>query len=68
MDAITTMALDNWRDLNRILSSLREDQVAEMLDHEIANKARFTVINRLHERLTVLRSKRERAEIHASLL
>ena len=68
MDVITLMALDNWRDLNKILSSLREDQVAEMLDHEIANKARFTVINRLHERLTVLRSKRERAEIHASLI
>lgn len=67
MDVITIMALDNWRDLNKILSSLREDQVVDMLDHEIANKARFTIINRLHERLSMLRGKRERAEIHASL-
>ena len=68
MDVMMTVALNSWRDLNKILNTLREDQVAEMLDHELANAARYTVINRLHERLTMLRSKRERAELHARLV
>jgi hypothetical protein len=63
MNKVLMMVLNNWRDLNEGLSELREDQVKEMLDYELVNGQRKTVIERLHQRLTMLRAKRERAEL-----
>lgn len=57
-------ALNSWRDLNAILKDLREDQVKQALDYEIASPVpRRHVIVRLHERYNTLRVKRERKEL-----
>ena len=63
MNKVLMMVLNNWRDLNEGLSELREDQVKEMLDYELVNGQRKTVIERLHQRYTTLRAKREREEL-----
>jgi hypothetical protein len=53
----------NWRDLNRILPTLDEDTVKRMLEDERRGEQRVTVLVRLHQRYTILRSARERMEI-----
>ena len=53
----------NWRDLNRILPTLDEDTVKRMLEDERRGEQRVTVLVRLHQRYTILRSARERTEI-----
>ena len=57
--------LDSWDTLMESLTSLREDQVAFLLEHEMANSPRRTLVERLHARYTKLRSQRERAELMA---
>lgn len=42
---------------------LREDQVKELLDHELRGERRQTVLERLHQRYNTLRVSRERVEI-----
>lgn len=61
------MILRSWHTLNEILVTLREDQVKELLDHELQNKRRPDVAERLHQRLTKLRTTRERLEIKEKL-
>lgn len=56
-------ALKNWRDLNKTLHDFREDQVKEMLDHEVKFNRRKSVMERLHARFCILRAARERAEM-----
>lgn len=63
MDTILQMALGNWRDLNKMLNSLEESQIMVMLDHEMNTKRRKMIVLRLHQRLTILRAKREREEL-----
>ena len=53
----------SWRKLNDILSGLSERQVFDMLQDEIETYKRVTVLERLHQRYTTLRTARERAEI-----
>ena len=53
----------NWRDLNRKLSLLTEEQVLQLLNDERAGAKRVTVLQRLHQRYTMLRAARERVEI-----
>lgn len=53
----------NWRELNRKLSSYTESQVLALLDAERAGARRVTILERLHQRYTVLRAARERIEI-----
>ena len=67
MNKVLLMLLNNWRDLNEGLSELREDQVNEMLNYELEHEQRKTVVERLHQRLTTLRAKRERAELLGSI-
>jgi len=67
MNKVLMLILKNWRDLNESLAELREDQVKVMLDYEMANEQRKTVIERLHQRLTMLRAKRERAELMGAI-
>ena len=53
----------NWRQLNQVLPTLDEDTVKRMLEDERRGEQRVTVLVRLHQRYTILRSARERMEI-----
>ena len=53
----------NWRELNRKLSLLTEDEVLQLLNDERTGAKRVTVLQRLHQRYTVLRAARERVEL-----
>ena len=53
----------NWREINKALPDLDEDAVLRLLDEERKGEQRVTVLIRLHQRYTMLRAARERAEI-----
>jgi len=53
----------NWRDLNRKLNMLREDEVLALLEAERTGAKRVTFLERLHQRYTMLRAARERVEL-----
>jgi len=52
-----------WRALNNQLSMMTEQEVYAMLEEELSNQRRASVIQRLHQRANVLRVSRERLEI-----
>lgn len=52
-----------WRSLNDQLNNMSEEEVLELLNKERAGAKRTTLLERLHQRYTILRSARERAEI-----
>jgi len=54
----------NWRELNARLSSLREDELAAMIEEERQGERRATLLVRMHQRFTALRTLRERRELH----
>lgn len=62
------MARVNWRTLVATLSSLPEDEVKALLDEERATHKRPLIARRLHQRYSILRSARERAEIMTEIL
>lgn len=53
----------NWRELNQKLNLLSEQQVLQLLNDERIGARRVTVLERLHQRYTMLRAARERVEI-----
>ena len=53
----------NWRELNARLGSLREDELEGLIQEELCGECRPTLLVRMHQRFTVLRSLRERREI-----
>jgi hypothetical protein len=53
----------SWRALNNALSMMTEQEVYAMLEEELANQRRASVIQRLHQRANVLRVSRERIEL-----
>lgn len=53
----------NWRELNAKLNLLSEEQVLQMLNDERQGARRVTVLQRLHQRYTMLRATRERIEL-----
>jgi len=53
----------NWRKLNKELPLMTEAQVLSMLDSERAGLRRVSILERLHQRYTMLRAARERMEI-----
>jgi hypothetical protein len=53
----------NWRELNARLGSLREDELEQLIQEELRGEKRPTLLVRMHQRFTVLRSLRERREI-----
>jgi len=53
----------SWRKLNDILSQLSEEQVLTMLNAERAGSRRVSMLQRLHQRYTMLRCARERIEL-----
>ena len=52
----------NWRELNRKINELTEDQVLDLLQQEAKGPRRVSIITRLHQRYTILRAARERKE------
>ena len=52
-----------WRKLNKELKTFDEQEVLDMLTHERSNAKRAAVLERLHQRYTVLRASRERIEL-----
>ena len=53
----------SWRKLNDILSQLSEEQILTMLNEERTGSRRVSVLQRLHQRYTMLRAARERVEL-----
>lgn len=53
----------NWRTLNAQLTTLSEDEVLALLDIEREGEKRISMLQRLHQRYTILRAARERVEI-----
>jgi len=53
----------NWRELNQKLNMLSEEQVLQLLNDERIGARRVTVLERLHQRYTMLRAARERVEL-----
>jgi hypothetical protein len=53
----------SWRKLNDILSQLSEEQILTMLNEERIGSRRVSVLQRLHQRYTMLRCARERIEL-----
>ena len=52
-----------WRKLNNDLKTFDEQKVLDMLNHERTNAKRVVVLERLHQRYTMLRASRERIEL-----
>jgi hypothetical protein len=52
-----------WRELNQKLNLLSEEQVLQLLNDEREGARRVTVLERLHQRYTMLRASRERVEL-----
>jgi DNA-binding transcriptional ArsR family regulator len=53
----------SWRALNEKLTKLTEKEVLTLLTEEREGEQRISVLSRLHQRYTILRAIRERAEI-----
>jgi hypothetical protein len=53
----------NWRELNKKLNLLSEQQVLQLLNDERIGARRVSVLERLHQRYTMLRAARERVEL-----
>jgi SpoU rRNA methylase family enzyme len=53
----------NWRELNKKLNILSEDEVLALLEAERQGAKRVTFLERLHQRYTMLRAARERVEL-----
>jgi len=55
--------LRSWVVMNGSLMTLTEEQILELIDHEKAGLKRKSLITRMHERYSMLRTTRERAEL-----
>jgi plasmid maintenance system killer protein len=55
----------NWRNLNENITSFSEDELKQFIIDELKNRKRSSILNRLHQRFTVVRANRERMEILA---
>ena len=53
----------SWRSLTDILSTLSEAEVESLLEKELEGEKRWSIVQRLHQRYTVLRAARERKEL-----
>jgi hypothetical protein len=52
-----------WRSLNDKLYALTEAEVLKLLDDEREGSKRISILERLHQRYSVLRATRERIDI-----
>lgn len=55
--------MHTWRSLNKVLTTLSEEELKELLDEEIAGGRRMKLIERLHQRYNILRVARERKQL-----
>ncbi len=55
--------MHTWRSLNKELALMTEQQVLDLLTQERQGEKRLSVLERLHQRYTALRSLRERQEL-----
>jgi len=53
----------SYRDIMRNLTTMTEAEVQRALDAEMASERRLAVVERLHQRLCILRARRERDEL-----
>jgi hypothetical protein len=53
----------NWRKLNKELALMSVDQVLDLLNQERVGARRISILERLHQRYTALRTARERIEL-----
>ena len=53
----------SWRKLNDTLSTKTEAEIAALLAFELKGLKRVSLLERLHQRYTTLRTTRERIEI-----
>lgn len=65
MTHIADTILKSWHTLNKVIDDLREDQIKELIFHEVENKRREDIVIRLHQRYNKLASMREREELVA---
>ena len=59
------LMLNDWKLLNADLGKMREDQMRALLNYEVSTRKRASYIERIHQRFTKARMKRERAELLA---
>ena len=52
----------NWREAIKQINNLTESELVEALEFEVSNVRRWSIVERLHARLTIVRGKREREE------
>jgi hypothetical protein len=57
----------SWRSLTDILSTLDEEEVGNLLERELEGAKRWTIVQRLHQRYTILRAAREREELRKQI-
>jgi hypothetical protein len=57
----------DWRKLNELLCSFSEEELKRMIDNELENARRPSVVKRLHQRYCMVRAMRERKAILADL-
>ena len=55
----------NWRNLNANINSFSEEELKKLIIDELKNRKRSSILERLHQRFTVVRANRERMEILA---
>lgn len=55
----------NWRELNKYLMQLSEEELLKMLNEERAGARRLSALTRIHQRYNALRNVRERNELIA---
>lgn len=55
--------MSTWREINRQLLSLTEEEVLELLNEEREGLARASILTRLHQRYCALRKLRERTAL-----
>ena len=52
-----------YRQLHKIINTLGEDELLEMLNAERVGQRRYAVLFRLHQRYSMLRMQRERLDL-----
>jgi hypothetical protein len=53
----------NWRELNKNLPDMKEEDVLAALEKELEGRKRSVILIRLHQRYCTLRQSRERLAI-----
>lgn len=64
---MTRKQQNSWRSLNRRLTAMSEDELQSLLDAEVVGQKRVFVAERLHQRLSAVRTLRERQELMEKL-